>query len=728
MKIDIEGKEVEGATTKTSDDYFSLYYRKVDNEDFFNSLETSEIKLRSSMNYIPIYESYFNMNETNYNTFNLNQRYYVSCLSGVVDRNNIQAALVDTFKSNEKEHSLAIEHKPVYIKFSPLLDPLKYLSGKYATMDTDTGAEPSNEVISVPKLSKILPLSGIPKVNDKNNSSYVDSFFSYLSSQLLNHHGFMHGLDFYGSFNGIKSDFYYNVIDDIDYLDKNAFFSKNKNILFSIEDESYNYGENAMSDNSDDDDHISLDSMGKVKPRNNTRNRRAKIKIVSGGRDGGREGGGGSGSDDSDLQYIIHDDFNNIDNEFNAVFATPSHTNVCDAACLTDVNLDSMMAVNDLNTNDNSISISNIQLKDYHNDSDMSSEIGHEHEGECSAHSNENIHDDYENDDSSCSSRSSYTSCSESDGSDGVEKGDKEEKEEKEEKGEKNRKIDNKKEKQESSEEDEESDNDDNDDEEYYDEDETLWSVIKDFPVSAIMLEKCDNTLDSLMMGEEEMSDGEWKSALMQVIMTLITYQKVFGFTHNDLHTNNVMFVHTDKTFIYYLFNKKYYRVPTYHRIFKIIDFGRAIYKYKGRIVCSDSFSATGDAATQYNIEPYFNDKKPRLEPNFSFDLSRLGCSIFDYFIDNIGDVAKVCKTNGVAKLIVEWVTDDQNRNILYKTNGEERYPDFKLYKMIARSVHKHTPQAQLLKPMFVDYEVPKKKIKTTNRIMNIDKLPCYMD
>jgi hypothetical protein len=715
MKIDIEGKEVEGATTKTSDDYFSLYYRKVDNEDFFNSLETSEIKMRSSMNYMPIYESYFNMNETNYNSFNLNQRYYVSCLSGVVDRNNIQAGVVDTFKSNEKEHSLTIEHKPVYIKFSPLLDPLKYLSGKYATMDTDAGADHGNEVISVPKLSKILPLSGIPKVNDKNNSSYVDSFFSYLSSQLLNHHGFMHGLDFYGSFNGIKSDFYYNVIDDIDYLDKNAFFSKNKDILFSIEDESYNYGENAMSDNSDDDDHISLDSMGKVKPRNNTRNRRAKIKIVNGGRDGG------SGSDDGDLQYIIHDDFNNIDNELNAVFATPSHTNVRDAACLTDVNLDSMMAVNDLNTNDNSISVSNIQLKDYHSDSDMSSEIGHEHGGECSVHSNEN-------DDSSCSSRSSYTSCSESEGDesggDGVEKG------EKGEKGEKNRKIDNKKEKQESSEQDEESEESDGDeeDEEYYDEDETLWSVIKDFPVSAIMLEKCDNTLDSLMMGEEEMSDGEWKSALMQVIMTLITYQKVFGFTHNDLHTNNVMFVHTDKTHVYYLFNKKYYRVPTYHRIFKIIDFGRAIYKYKGRVICSDSFSATGDAATQYNIEPYFNDKKPRLEPNFSFDLSRLGCSIFDYFIDNIGDVAKVCKTNAVAKLIVEWVTDDQNRNILYKTNGEERYPDFKLYKMIARSVHKHTPQAQLLKPMFVDYEVPKKKIKPTNRIMNIDKLPSYTD
>ena len=734
MKIDIEGKEIRGEATE---DYFSLYYRKIDNEDFFNSLETSEIKLRNTTNYIPIYESYFNMNETNYNSFNLNQRYYVSCLSGVVDRNNIQAAVVDTFKSNEKEDSLTIEHKPVYIKFSPLLDPLKYLSGKYALID----ASDCDEVVSVPKLSKILPPSGIPKVNDKNNSSYVDSFFSYLSCQLLNHHNFIHGLDFYGSFNGIKSNFYYNAIDDIDYLDKNTFFSKNKGILFNIEDESYNYGENAGYNDSDDD-HISLDSMGKVKPRNNTRNRRSKIKIVHGGDGGGIVGGG----DTSDIQYIIHDDFNNISNDLNAVFDTSVAEN--ELLSITDINLESLVGVDT-----DSILNSNIKLKEYqsddnndgdsddNSDTDTNSEIEHGN-----GNDDNNNSDISENDDSSCSSRSSYTSCSESDGGDGVGGSHTIEKGEKGEKGEKKIKIENGKIDQKDDRDKDNNNNNNNkngdadrdgdevdggdEDDEYsdYDEDETLWAVINDFPVTAIMLEKCDNTLDSLMMGEEEMSDGEWKSALMQVIMTLIAYQKVFGFTHNDLHTNNVMFVHTDKAYVYYLFNKKYYRVPTYHRIFKIIDFGRAIYKYKGRLICSDSFSSTGDAATQYNIEPYFNDKKPRLEPNFSFDLCRLGCSIFDYFIDNIGDIAKVCKTNAIAKLIVEWVTDDQNRNILYKTSGEERYPDFKLYKMIARSVHKHTPQAQLSKSIFADYEVPKKNIKTSNRVMNIDKLPCYMD
>ena len=69
-------------------------------------------------------------------------------------------------------------------------------------------------------------------------------------------------------------------------------------------------------------------------------------------------------------------------------------------------------------------------------------------------------------------------------------------------------------------------------------------------------------------------------------------------------------------------------------KIFKIIDFGRAIYKYKGKLICSDSFHKDGDAATQYNFEPYYNDRKPIIEPNYSFDLCRLGCSIYDFIME----------------------------------------------------------------------------------------------
>ena len=206
--------------------------------------------------------------------------------------------------------------------------------------------------------------------------------------------------------------------------------------------------------------------------------------------------------------------------------------------------------------------------------------------------------------------------------------------------------------------------------------------------------------------------------------MTLIVYQKLFDFTHNDLHTNNIMYQKTEKKYLYYKYNNRHYRVPTYGKIYKIIDFGRAIYKFKGKLICSDSFHTKGDAATQYNCEPFFNKKKPRLEPNFSFDLCRLACSLFDYFIEELDE--QKTTNDPIAKIITTWCTDDKGRNILYKTNGDERYPDFKLYKMIARTVHNHTPQTQVSHPIFGKFLIGKRKIKKA-KILNIDTLPKYI-
>ena len=714
---------------------FSLHYRKINNRDLFTSLENSELGIKSSRNYIPLYETYFNLNETNYNSINLNQRFYVSALSGVVDKNNIQAAVVDAFKSTSE--SLTIVHKPIFIKFSPLIDPVKYMSGKYENLNLNLNLNlnMNSELLNIPTLSK-LESQGHLKANDKNNSAYVDGFFSYLSSQVLNCHDFIHGLNFYGSFNAIKSEFYYNVFDDIDYLDKNPFFNKNKTILFDVEDIEY----------SEDSE-----SNSKCSQTKNTRNKKDKIIIDK------------TDSINESNETTIHDDFDTINNELNSIFNISPTSSTSSTSAPTSIPSITLLQ-------NNTVSNTEIDCIDHSNNTSNDASLFeavplddieiaiNENDGKIIL--NKNNDSDYSMTSGSCSSRSSYTSDSgnETGNNDnfnieesvydggGVYMGDKKIKQKYGKNG-KNKSKSFSDDSFSGDDNDNDNDNDDNscsrsgsddnsesddeyddDDDEYDDDDEVLWATIKNFPVSAIMLEKCDNTLDSLMMQEKEMTENEWTSALMQIIMTLITYQKLFGFTHNDLHTNNVMFVYTEKEYIYYHFNKKYYRVPTYNRAFKIIDFGRAIYKYKSKVICSDSFSITGDAATQYNCEPYFNDKKARLEPNFSFDLCRLGCSIFDYFIDNINDVEKICKKEPLAKLIVEWVTDDQNRNILYKTNGEERYPDFKLYKMIARNVHNHTPHAQLSKPIFAAYEFPKKKVKTTHRIINIDKMPCYME
>ena len=253
------------------------------------------------------------------------------------------------------------------------------------------------------------------------------------------------------------------------------------------------------------------------------------------------------------------------------------------------------------------------------------------------------------------------------------------------------------------------------------DDDEYVSAYINDFPVQMICLEKCDGTLDELFM-KNQINEENGSAILMQIIMTLLLFQRAFRFTHNDLHTNNIMFVNTDEPFIYYKFENQVHKVPTYGKIFKIIDFGRAIYRFDGRIFCSDSFAVGGDAATQYNCEPFLNENKPRLEPNYSFDLSRLGTSIYDFVVDdddeNILDELQMT--------IKRWCTDDNGKNVLYKKNGEDRYPNFKLYKMISRTVHKHTPENQLKIKYFNQYRL-KSKVDVSTHIIDIDAIPTYI-
>jgi hypothetical protein len=246
-----------------------------------------------------------------------------------------------------------------------------------------------------------------------------------------------------------------------------------------------------------------------------------------------------------------------------------------------------------------------------------------------------------------------------------------------------------------------------------------IYAYISNFPIQMICLEKCHGTLDELF-DSGSIDDKRGASALFQVVMTLIAYQHAFRFTHNDLHTNNIMYVNTEKEFLYYKYKNQIYKVPTYGKIFKIIDFGRSIYSFQGKRFCSDSFGPGGDAATQYNCEPYLNDNKPRLEPNYSFDLCRLGTSIFDFLFD-IDDPQHDKNMTPLQTTILRWCTDDAGKNVLYKRNGEERYPNFKLYKMIARNVHQHTPQAQLDFPFFSQFKYIGKRLKpiTPSRIVN---------
>jgi hypothetical protein len=90
---------------------------------------------------------------------------------------------------------------------------------------------------------------------------------------------------------------------------------------------------------------------------------------------------------------------------------------------------------------------------------------------------------------------------------------------------------------------------------------------------------------------------------------------------------------------------------------------------------------------------------------------------MIDFIIDDIKQIQKF-RNVPVYDLIISWLYDDNGKNVLYKNNGEERYPDFKLYKMIARIVHNHIPENQFNHPCFNKY-----KVNNNEKYMNIDDL-----
>ena len=598
-----------------------INYQKRKNSDLFKTFESStSLFLSKPQNYNPIYSRFFELNNTNYNNINLNHKWYISSIKDKDEENdNIFNCNIKNINNNKTKN------QKVFFKLAPLIDPFKYLCGKYNIEDPN--------LFNLPTYDKN-ELNINSKIKDENNSAYVDGFFVYLNSILIHDHNFIHGVDYYGSFLAIKNDFKINVYDDLDYLTDSNFFNKNKNILFKI----------------DDYQHLFNDEVEKLKP----------IKIES---------------KKSNLSTKSNFSIKSFDDTiFENIFENTSEStsNTISLHNLKDMSLDLIDITNSTTFN---IENKTTTLKSG----------------------------------SSCSSRTSYTTKSDNNE---IKNGENDKNDENCEN------CDNEIKDNENIEEDEIWDTESDDES---DEEEKINAIIPQFPVKVICMENCEITFDDLILNNK-LSNDEWYSAFMQIIMILITYQKVFAFTHNDLHTNNVMYNTTTKKYIYYLYNKKYYKVPTFGRIFKIIDFGRSIYKFNNKIFCSDSFQNNGDASTQYNTEPYFNELKPRLEPNYSFDICRLACSIYDYVIDDFNDIKDLKKCTPIQKLIYEWCLDDKGINLLYKNNGEDRYPEFKLYKMIARCVHNHTPQAQLERSEFKEFlnfkgEIPK------NEVIDIDAL-----
>lgn len=266
---------------------------------------------------------------------------------------------------------------------------------------------------------------------------------------------------------------------------------------------------------------------------------------------------------------------------------------------------------------------------------------------------------------------------------------------------------------------------------------------IPNIPVITILQEAQEGVMDDLVMEEEidgceygsDAWETRWIAWLFQVIVTLTFLQSTIQFTHNDLHSNNILWRSTTQRFLYYRTKSgKVWRVPTFGKIFSIIDFGRSIFRIGSHQWISDDHWPDQDAGDQYNFGPFYDPSKPKVLPNPSFDLCRLAVSLIDGLFEDYPEKKKGKKTpilsqegswimyetrSPLFNMLWSWTVDDQGRTIYETENGEEKYDGFDLYIRIAQDVHRAVPKEQLDRSIFKPF-LWRGKIPTTETVYSI--------
>ena len=266
---------------------------------------------------------------------------------------------------------------------------------------------------------------------------------------------------------------------------------------------------------------------------------------------------------------------------------------------------------------------------------------------------------------------------------------------------------------------------------------------IPNMPVVLIYQEAQEGVMDNLLDKDEidehkrgsQGWEARWIAWLFQVISVLSFLQNAICFTHNDLHSNNILWRKTDKKFLFYKAKDgTIWRVPTFGKIFTVIDFGRSIFRLGKHLWVSDDHWPDQEAGDQYNFGPFFDHTLPKNPPNPSFDLCRLSVSLLDGLFDEAPpkkkgkgvsimsqeDSWKVYETNSpLYNLLWSWTINKDGHTIYEDKNGDEKYEGFDLYVRIAHDIHNAVPKDQIHKPVFSQFKW-KQKVPQDETIYSI--------
>jgi hypothetical protein len=115
----------------------------------------------------------------------------------------------------------------------------------------------------------------------------------------------------------------------------------------------------------------------------------------------------------------------------------------------------------------------------------------------------------------------------------------------------------------------------------------------KDKKYGYILMDNIQHDLINLFTNK--ITYPEFESFVFQIIYTLLEIKNTLRGCHNDIKYSNIMYDTTKQEFIDYTINGETFRIKTFGRIFKIIDYGRIRTQYlsddKSTRTCINKFS-----------------------------------------------------------------------------------------------------------------------------------------
>jgi len=206
---------------------FYISYHKWDKKSF----KVLKKSIRENLNveeiqfYQPYFSLYFDVHNTkhSHSTIDLKKDVIIKeVLSSETHKHYTSNALTECVLYDLK-HNVELK-KELFCKCIPLIDPLYFIKNNY-----------NNIVHRNPLLPSGYNHNTFQKINDMNNGAYIDTLFSYISSEITVKDILPSFPIFYGSVNGIKDSFRYDISDEYHDLKYEGWFHKNLGITYSID-------------------------------------------------------------------------------------------------------------------------------------------------------------------------------------------------------------------------------------------------------------------------------------------------------------------------------------------------------------------------------------------------------------------------------------------------------------------------------------------------------------